>query len=310
MKERLDVLLVKRGLAKSRENAKEMILEGGILVQGRERRKPGEKYEADETEITVQKGGLLYVSRGGLKLEKALTEFCVSLAGKVCMDIGASTGGFTDCMLKSGAARVYAVDAGHGQLARSLLGDCRVINMEGTNFRYITGDDVKEDLDFISVDVSFISLTKILTPAHGLLKAGGQMVCLIKPQFEAGRDKVGKKGVVREPEIHEEVIHKIVIYAELVGFSVKGLTFSPVKGPEGNIEYLIYLEKKESLSEEVIRLTEQEAEKALQEMLSPEMKTETEPGAEPPVGEAMRQLISDTVNAAHQALNTDRDERE
>lgn len=245
MKERLDVLLVKRGLAKSRENAKEMILEGGILVQGRERRKPGEKYEADETEITVQKGGLLYVSRGGLKLEKALAEFCVSLAGKVCMDIGASTGGFTDCMLKSGAARVYAVDAGHGQLARSLLGDCRVINMEGTNFRYITGDDVKEDLDFISVDVSFISLTKILTPAHGLLKAGGQMVCLIKPQFEAGRARVGKRGVVKDPAVHREVIREIMEFARSIGFAVLGLTYSPVRGPEGNLEYLLWLQKEE-----------------------------------------------------------------
>lgn len=264
MKERLDVLLVKRGLAKSRENAKEMILEGGVLVQGRERRKPGEKYETDGTDITVQKGGLLYVSRGGLKLEKALAEFGVSLTGQVCMDIGASTGGFTDCMLKNGAVRVYAVDAGHGQLARSLLEDCRVINMEGTNFRYFTGDDVKDELDFISADVSFISLTKILTPAYGLLKAGGQMVCLIKPQFEAGRAKVGKRGVVKDPAVHREVIREIMEFAKTIGFVVLGLTHSPVKGPEGNIEYLLWLQKGEG-EQQGIGLGQEYSERLIQQ---------------------------------------------
>ncbi len=310
MKERLDILLVRQGLASSREKAKAVIMTGNVYVNGQREDKAGAAFEEEKVHIEVKGAAPKYVSRGGLKLEKAMEAFAIGLADMVCMDIGASTGGFTDCMLQNGAAKVYSVDVGHGQLAWKLRQDERVICMEKTNFRYVQPEDIADRLDFASVDVSFISLTKILIPARNLLKVPGRMVCLIKPQFEAGRDKVGKKGVVREPEIHEEVIHKIVIYAELVGFSVKGLTFSPVKGPEGNIEYLIYLEKKESLSEEVIRLTEQEAEKALQEMLSPEMKTETEPGAEPPVGEAMRQLISDTVNAAHQALNTDRDERE
>ncbi len=306
MKERLDILLVRQGLAPSREKAKAVIMTGNVYVNGQREDKAGAAFEEEKVHIEVKGAAPKYVSRGGLKLEKAMEAFAIGLADMVCMDIGASTGGFTDCMLQNGAAKVYSVDVGHGQLAWKLRQDERVICMEKTNFRYVQPEDIADRLDFASVDVSFISLTKILIPARNLLKVPGRMVCLIKPQFEAGRDKVGKKGVVREPEIHEEVIHKIVIYAELVGFSVKGLTFSPVKGPEGNIEYLIYLEKKESLSEEVIRLTEQEAEKALQEMLSPEMKTETEP----PVGEAMRQLISDTVNAAHQALNTDRDERE
>ena len=310
MKERLDILLVRQGLAPSREKAKAVIMTGNVYVNGQREDKAGDAFEEEKVHIEVKGAAPKYVSRGGLKLEKAMEAFAIGLADMVCMDIGASTGGFTDCMLQNGAAKVYSVDVGHGQLAWKLRQDERVICMEKTNFRYVQPEDIADRLDFASVDVSFISLTKILIPARNLLKVPGRMVCLIKPQFEAGRDKVGKKGVVREPEIHEEVIHKIVIYAELVGFSVKGLTFSPVKGPEGNIEYLIYLEKKESLSEEVIWLTEQEAEKALQEMLSPEMKTETEPGAEPPVGEAMRQLISDTVNAAHQALNTDRDERE
>ena len=310
MKERLDILLVRQGLAPSREKAKAVIMTGNVYVNGQREDKAGAAFVEEKVHIEVKGAAPKYVSRGGLKLEKAMEAFAIGLADMVCMDIGASTGGFTDCMLQNGAAKVYSVDVGHGQLAWKLRQDERVICMEKTNFRYVQPEDIADRLDFASVDVSFISLTKILIPARNLLKVPGRMVCLIKPQFEAGRDKVGKKGVVREPEIHEEVIHKIVIYAELVGFSVKGLTFSPVKGPEGNIEYLIYLEKKESLSEEVIWLTEQEAEKALQEMLSPEMKTETEPGAEPPVGEAMRQLISDTVNAAHQALNTDRDERE
>ncbi len=289
MKERLDILLVRQGLAPSREKAKAVIMTGNVYVNGQREDKAGAAFEEEKVHIEVKGAAPKYVSRGGLKLEKAMEAFAIGLADMVCMDIGASTGGFTDWKLRTNE---------------------KVICMEKTNFRYVQPEDIADRLDFASVDVSFISLTKILIPARNLLKVPGRMVCLIKPQFEAGRDKVGKKGVVREPEIHEEVIHKIVIYAELVGFSVKGLTFSPVKGPEGNIEYLIYLEKKESLSEEVIRLTEQEAEKALQERLSPEMKTETEPGAEPPVGEAMRQLISDTVNAAHQALNTDRDERE
>ncbi len=239
MKERLDILLVRQGLAPSREKAKAVIMTGNVYVNGQREDKAGAAFEEEKVHIEVKGAAPKYVSRGGLKLEKAMEAFAIGLADMVCMDIGASTGGFTDCMLQNGAAKVYSVDVGHGQLAWKLRQDERVICMEKTNFRYVQPEDIADRLDFASVDVSFISLTKILIPARNLLKVPGRMVCLIKPQFEAGRDKVGKKGVVREPEIHEEVIHKIVIY-----------------------------------------------------------------------GEAMRQLISDTVNAAHQALNTDRDERE
>ena len=184
------------------------------------------------------------------------------------MDIGSSTGGFTDCMLQNGAAKVYAVDVGHGQLAWKLRNDERVVCMEQTNFRYMVREDIQDDLDFASVDVSFISLTKILIPARNLLKTGGQMVCLIKPQFEAGRDKVGKNGVVREPEIHEEVIRKIIDYADSIGFSVLHLEFSPIKGPEGNIEYLLHIQKVEEPSENILALTEREAEECLQQIIA------------------------------------------
>lgn len=190
----------------------------------------------------------------------------LSLEGKICMDIGASTGGFTDCMLQNGAAKVYSVDVGHGQLAWKLRNDERVVCMEQTNFRYMVRDDIEDDLDFASVDVSFISLTKILIPARNLLKPGGEMVCLIKPQFEAGREKVGKNGVVREPEIHREVIKKIVDYADSIGFKVLHLEYSPVKGPEGNIEYLVHLKKENEPEESVRMLTEQDAEAALRDI--------------------------------------------
>ena len=243
MKERLDVLLVKQGLAESREKAKAVIMSGDVFVDGQREDKAGSMFDADKCKIEVRGNTLRYVSRGGLKLEKAMKEFGLSLQDTVCMDIGASTGGFTDCMLQNGAKRVYSVDVGHGQLAWKLRNDARVVCMEKTNFRYVVRADIQDDLDFASVDVSFISLSKILGPAWALLKDGGQMVCLIKPQFEAGREKVGKKGVVREPKTHCEVIENVLGFAEQTGFCVEHLTFSPIKGPEGNIEYLVHLRK-------------------------------------------------------------------
>ncbi len=271
---------------------------GNVFVDGQREDKAGAAFDEEKVRIEVKGAAQKYVSRGGLKLEKAMETFDISLSDLVCMDIGASTGGFTDCMLQNGAAKVYSVDVGHGQLAWKLRQDERVVCMEKTNFRYVQPADIEDRLDFASVDVSFISLTKILIPARNLLKETGHMVCLIKPQFEAGREKVGKKGVVREPEIHEEVIEKIVLYAKMTGFTVNGLTFSPIKGPEGNIEYLICLEKKASPSEEVSRLTEQEAEKALQEVLEKEAGKALRDAPE----QSMRQLIADTVKEAHRAL--------
>lgn len=245
MKERIDVILVKQGLAESREKAKALLMAGNVFVDGQREDKAGTTFDEDKIHIEVKGGVLKYVSRGGLKLEKAMEVFPISLQDAVCMDIGASTGGFTDCMLQNGARKVYAIDVGHGQLAWKLRKDERVVCMEKTNFRYVTPEDIGEEIDFSSVDVSFISLTKILLPARELLREHGRLVCLIKPQFEAGREKVGKKGVVREPKVHEEVVQAIVDYAGKNGFIVKGLTFSPIKGPEGNIEYLIFLEKGE-----------------------------------------------------------------
>ena len=242
MKERLDVLLVRRGLAPSREKAKGMIMEGNVFVEGQRDDKAGTAF-ADSVGIEVRGPALKYVSRGGLKLEKALQEFHLCLEGKICMDIGASTGGFTDCMLQGGAQKVYAVDVGYGQFAWKLRQDERVVCMEKTNIRYVEPGDIADVLDFASVDVSFISLSKVLPAARRLLGSQGEMVCLIKPQFEAGRDKVGKKGVVRDPKVHEEVIKNVAGFAAENGFCVQGLDFSPVKGPEGNIEYLIYLQK-------------------------------------------------------------------
>lgn len=243
MKERLDVLLVKQGLAESREKAKAVIMAGSVFVNGQREDKPGAFFKEEKARVEVRGSSLKYVSRGGLKLEKAVEAFGLELAGKICMDIGASTGGFTDCMLQNGAVKVYAVDVGSGQLAWKLRNDERVVCMEKTNFRYVVPQDIAEELDFASVDVSFISLDKILGPARALLKADGRMVCLIKPQFEAGREKVGKKGVVRDPQVHLEVIRKVEAFAGESGFAVLNLDFSPVKGPEGNIEYLIYLGK-------------------------------------------------------------------
>ena len=243
MKERLDVLLVKKGLAPSREKAKAVIMAGSVYVDGQKEDKAGSVFDEESAQIEVRGHALPYVSRGGLKLEKALKVFPITLTDKICMDIGASTGGFTDCMLQNGATKVYSVDVGYGQLDWKLRQDDRVVCMEKTNFRYMTPEDIPDVLDFASVDVSFISLDKILTPAYALLKEQGEMVALIKPQFEAGREKVGKKGVVRDPKVHEEVISRIVRHADEVSFEVLDLSYSPIRGPEGNIEYLIHLRK-------------------------------------------------------------------
>lgn len=242
MKERLDVLLVQRGLAPSREKAKAMIMEGHVFVDNEREDKAGTFFD-DKVAIEVRGNTLRYVSRGGLKLEKAMEQFDLTLTGKVCMDIGASTGGFTDCMLQNGASKVYAVDVGYGQFAWKLRQDERVVCMEKTNIRYVTPEDIDDVLDFASVDVSFISLTKVLGPAKELLKVGGEMVCLIKPQFEAGKDKVGKKGVVRDGAVHKEVIESVILFAKSMGFQVLHLEYSPIKGPEGNIEYLVHIRK-------------------------------------------------------------------
>lgn len=249
MKERLDVLLVQRGLAPSREKAKTMIMEGNVFVNNNREDKAGSLF-SDDCNIEIHGNTLKYVSRGGLKLEKAMTHFGITLDGKVCMDIGASTGGFTDCMLQNGARKVYSVDVGYGQFAWVLRQDPRVVCMEKTNIRYVTPEDIDDVLDFASVDVSFISLTKVLPAAHELLRDSGQMVCLIKPQFEAGREKVGKKGVVRDRGVHLEVVEKIIDFALNNGFSVLNLEYSPIKGPEGNIEYLVYIEKSQQPKKE------------------------------------------------------------
>ena len=241
-KERLDVLLVSRGLAESREKAKAIIMSGNVYVDGQKEDKAGSNFPA-EAVIEVRGNTLKYVSRGGLKLEKAMENFDVTLAGKICMDVGSSTGGFTDCMLQNGAVKVYAVDVGHGQLAWKLRNDERVVCMEKTNIRYVTPEDVADKINFSSIDVSFISLTKVLGPVKELLSDDGQIVCLIKPQFEAGREKVGKHGVVRDSAVHLEVIEKVIDFAISIGFEVLNLEFSPVKGPEGNIEYLLHLQK-------------------------------------------------------------------
>ena len=247
MKKRLDVLLVEKGLAPSREKAKALIMEGKVLVDGEREDKAGSQFK-EEVNIRIKGETLKYVSRGGLKLEKACGQFGFRLEGLVCMDIGASTGGFTDCMLQNGAKKVYSVDVGYGQFAWKLRCDERVVCMEKTNIRYLTPDDIDDKIEFASADVSFISLTKILLPVKELLVDGAQMVCLIKPQFEAGRDKVGKKGVVRDKAIHEEVIRNVTSFCEDNGFKVLGLTFSPIKGPEGNIEYLMHIKKADDAS--------------------------------------------------------------
>ncbi len=259
-KVRLDVLLYESGLCQSRERAKALIMAGQVYIDNVKYDKAGEQVlRTAKPEIRGET--LKYVSRGGLKLEKAMQEFPIDLNGVVAMDIGASTGGFTDCMLQNGAAKVFAVDVGYGQFAWKLRSDSRVVNMERTNIRYVTLKDIGEALDFASIDVSFISLSLVLPVAYSLLKDGGEVVALIKPQFEAGKGQVGKKGVVRDANIHCEVIDKVVNISRDVGFGVLGLSFSPVKGPEGNIEYLIYLKKNapdsEIGAEEINRVVEE-----------------------------------------------------
>lgn len=295
MKERLDVLLVKEGHAASREKAKAIIMSGNVFVNGQREDKAGATFDPDKVQIEVKGSTLKYVSRGGLKLEKAMAHFAIELNNKICMDIGASTGGFTDCMLQNGAAKVYSVDVGHGQLDWKLRNDTRVVCMEKTNFRFMLPGDIEDEPDFASVDVSFISLTKILLPARAILKPDGEMVCLIKPQFEAGRDKVGKKGVVREPQIHEEVVKKIIDYADFIGFDILHLDYSPIKGPEGNIEYLVHIRKNMEKLQNTAEITEALAEVELSRIM--------EDGSGYSAGKACAELILQTIGKAHESLD-------
>ncbi|MCX7747510.1 MAG: TlyA family RNA methyltransferase [Clostridia bacterium] len=271
-KERLDVLLVKRGLFESREKARSSIMAGVVFVDKKREDKPGTKFP-EACEIDIKENINPYVSRGGLKLEKALKTFGISLEAKSAIDIGASTGGFTDCMLKNGAVSVVAVDVGYGQLAWELRNDPRVRCMEKTNIRYVKLEDIGAAVDFGSIDVSFISLTKVIPVAKELTNGSGELVCLIKPQFEAGKDKVGKNGVVRDPEAHREVIEKIIDFTLTEGFYMKGITYSPIKGPEGNIEYLLYISKKEPglEAEELGKLVSQTVDEAHTELLRPKI---------------------------------------
>lgn len=283
MKKRLDVLLVEQGLADSREKAKAIIMSGIVYVDNNKEDKAGTTFE-ETARIEVRGNTLKYVSRGGLKLEKAMNNFGVTLEGKVCMDVGASTGGFTDCMLQNGAVKVYAIDVGTNQLAWKLRQDERVVSMEKTNIRYVTPEDIADPIDFSSIDVAFISLTKVLIPVWNLLKNGGRVVCLVKPQFEAGREKVGKKGVVRDKKVHEEVVCHIMTYALSMGFEILGLSYSPIKGPEGNIEYLLYIEKPQDAQ----ALTE--------------IAEEADQKAEEQFEQQYLALAKETVEAAHEAF--------
>jgi len=254
MKERLDVLLVKNELATSREKAKAIIMSGNVFVDGIREDKAGSLFKED-ARIEVKGNPNPYVSRGGLKLAKAFDVFQCSVEDKICADVGSSTGGFTDCMLQNGAKKVYAIDVGRGQLDWKLRSDPKVVTMEKTNIRYVTPEDFADEIDFSSIDVSFISLTKVLPAVYNYLTPQGEVIALIKPQFEAGREKVGKKGVVKDPLVHAQVIEKMVVSAKEIGFQVKGLDFSPIKGPEGNIEYLMYLKKIDNNQEEVNQKT-------------------------------------------------------
>jgi len=249
-KERLDVLLVKRNLAESREKAKAYIMAGNVFVDGVREDKAGSSFE-ETVQIEVKGLAMKYVSRGGFKLEKAVEQFGVNLEGKTCMDVGSSTGGFTDCMLQNGAVKVFAIDVGTNQLAWKLRTDERVVSMEKTNIRYVTPEDIGQLVDFVSIDVAFISLSKVLGPVYELMAENAEIVCLIKPQFEAGREKVGKKGVVRDKKVHEEVVIAVTSFAAATGFELLRLDYSPIKGPEGNIEYLLYARKNDREAEEV-----------------------------------------------------------
>lgn len=282
-KERLDVLLVKRGLAESREKAKSIIMTGNVFVVEQREDKAGSTF-AEDAQIRIKGTPMKYVSRGGYKLEKAMELWHVPLQDKLCMDVGSSTGGFTDCMLQNGAVKVYAIDVGTNQLAWKLRQDERVVSMEKTNIRYVTPEDIADPIDFSSIDVAFISLTKVLIPVWNLLKNGGRVVCLVKPQFEAGREKVGKKGVVRDKKVHEEVVCHIMTYALSMGFEILGLSYSPIKGPEGNIEYLLYIEKPQDAQ----ALTE--------------IAEEADQKAEEQFEQQYLALAKETVEAAHEAF--------
>ena len=265
MKKRLDILMTERALAPSREKAKALIMAGQVYVDGVREDKPGTSFP-ETVSLEVRGKTLRYVSRGGLKLEKAVETFPITLADRVCLDIGSSTGGFTDCMLQNGAAHVYAIDVGRGQLDWKLRNDPRVTSMEKTNIRYVTPEDLPEQASFASIDVSFISLKKVLSPVRELLVPEGEIVALIKPQCEAGRDKVGKHGVVRDPAVHEEVIREVMLFASSAGLAPLALTSSPIRGPEGNIEYLLYLKKGQESGEPdltCIRETVQKAHETL-----------------------------------------------
>ena len=282
-KERLDVLLVKRGLAESREKAKAIIMTGNVFVEEQREDKAGSTF-AEDAQIRIKGTPMKYVSRGGYKLEKAMELWHVPLQDKLCMDVGSSTGGFTDCMLQNGAVKVYAIDVGTNQLAWKLRQDERVVSMEKTNIRYVTPEDIADPIDFSSIDVAFISLTKVLIPVWNLLKNGGRVVCLVTPQFEAGREKVGKKGVVRDKKVHEEVVCHIMTYALSMGFEILGLSYSPIKGPEGNIEYLLYIEKPQDAQ----ALTE--------------IAEEADQKAEEQFEQQYLALAKETVEAAHEAF--------
>lgn len=282
-KERLDVLLVKRGLAESREKAKAIIMTGNVFVEEQREDKAGSTF-AEDAQIRIKGTPMKYVSRGGYKLERAMELWHVPLQDKLCMDVGSSTGGFTDCMLQNGAVKVYAIDVGTNQLAWKLRQDERVVSMEKTNIRYVTPEDIADPIDFSSIDVAFISLTKVLIPVWNLLKNGGRVVCLVKPQFEAGREKVGKKGVVRDKKVHEEVVCHIMTYALSMGFEILGLSYSPIKGPEGNIEYLLYIEKPQDAQ----ALTE--------------IAEEADQKAEEQFEQQYLALAKETVEAAHEAF--------
>lgn len=282
-KERLDVLLVKRGLAESREKAKAIIMTGNVFVEEQREDKAGSMF-AEDVQIRIKGTPMKYVSRGGYKLEKAMELWHVPLQDKLCMDVGSSTGGFTDCMLQNGAVKVYAIDVGTNQLAWKLRQDERVVSMEKTNIRYVTPEDIADPIDFSSIDVAFISLTKVLIPVWNLLKNGGRVVCLVKPQFEAGREKVGKKGVVRDKKVHEEVVCHIMTYALSMGFEILGLSYSPIKGPGGNIEYLLYIEKPQDAQ----ALTE--------------IAEEADQKAEEQFEQQYLALAKETVEAAHEAF--------
>ena len=279
----LDVLLVKRGLAESREKAKAIIMTGNVFVEEQREDKAGSTF-AEDAQIRIKGTPMKYVSRGGYKLEKAMELWHVPLQDKLCMDVGSSTGGFTDCMLQNGAVKVYAIGVGTNQLAWKLRQDERVVSMEKTNIRYVTPEDIADPIDFSSIDVAFISLTKVLIPVWNLLKNGGRVVCLVKPQFEAGREKVGKKGVVRDKKVHEEVVCHIMTYALSMGFEILGLSYSPIKGPEGNIEYLLYIEKPQDAQ----ALTE--------------IAEEADQKAEEQFEQQYLALAKETVEAAHEAF--------